>query len=615
MLRVALYLRYSSDLQDDATIETQREECTAKARRLDAEAVIVQEYVDTAQSGKVEARPEFQRMISDSKADPRPWDCLIVRKFDRFARDVTASRVYKTMLRRQGIKVISAREDVDTKTAHGRLLEVIIEAVAAFYSENLSMETKSGMTTNTKRGFRCGGTAPYGYKNVREPDPTTGKERTRLAIDEDEAPAVRWMFERYAAGDGLKKIVSSLTAKGFRPRKAAVWHQTTVKTILAYPTYAGTLLWRGSDGDVLQPGGCPAIVSQDLWDRAQRRRREIGVGKDVHPRQAASQHPLSGRIYCGVCGGPYIVRGKVFGKYRLCCANRRRHQCDNSNWPEEGAVVDAVREWAGRMLTAEEVEAAVREYLDTIQDDAAEKSKELCRIERAQADVTRRKGIMFRELEAGDIPRGMILERMKELDAEAARLAAQKVDVAEAIEKAQWMREVPLGSIEEILGLLRHRMATATPAELRPVFQAVGLRATVFHDRIEIEMAPDLVEGLGPKSIAEGSTCFITTIPIRGTIQIPRTGRKWFREKKNPRWNPGAGGKDSRVRKSATTGSRVIARLQHFGQEPEDRLGPVVADDGALEQVFHLRRAPSAHVSEDQDGSQGISGQHPRVAC
>lgn len=484
-MKIALYLRYSSDNQDDATIETQRAECTEKAVRLWPESQIVTEYVDTAQSGKVENRPEFQRMIADSKKTPRPWDVLMVRKYDRFARDVTVSRVYKTMLRRQGIKVISAREDIDTDSTTGRLLEVIIEAVAAFYSENLAMETRSGMITNTKKGFRCGGTAPYGYQNKRVIDQATGKERTVLVIQEEEAIVVQNLFDMMANGFGLKKAITELTARGFRPRKAKAWSQGALFQLLRYETYRGNLVWRSKSGTVISEGAAPRIIDEETWNKVQAR---LAANAKQTPRLSGSPHPLSGLIFCGVCGAPYIVRGITRGEFRLCCANRHRHLCENQNRPEESAIVDAIRnEILQNHLNRKTIESVLKEFAANQEITRKKTQVEAGVIRKRIAQVDQKISVMLDELAKGDIPRNLVVGKLEEFRQEKDRQQKALDEIPQIPEDCS---ELPIGDIEEIIALVKRELSSAGEPELKEVFHALQLRVEVHKDHLKILTSP-----------------------------------------------------------------------------------------------------------------------------
>jgi len=134
-MNVALYARVSSDKQDtDLSIMAQLKalrEYTAKNGYK-----VVKEFVDEAESGRTTARPAFREMVSLVRRQQRPFDAVLVWKYSRFARSREDSIVYKTMLRKNGVQVISITEPFED-TPTGRLLEAMIESLDEFYSANL----------------------------------------------------------------------------------------------------------------------------------------------------------------------------------------------------------------------------------------------------------------------------------------------------------------------------------------------------------------------------------------------------------------------------------------------------------------------------------------------
>jgi DNA invertase Pin-like site-specific DNA recombinase len=134
-MKAALYARVSSEKQDvdlsiTAQLKAMREYCTKNGYE------IVKEYVDEAESGKTTARPAFRDMIAAARRSPKPFDVILVWKYSRFARSREDSIVFKTMLRKKGIRVISISEPAED-TPTGKLMEAMIESLDEFYSENL----------------------------------------------------------------------------------------------------------------------------------------------------------------------------------------------------------------------------------------------------------------------------------------------------------------------------------------------------------------------------------------------------------------------------------------------------------------------------------------------
>ena len=139
---VALYARVSSDRQDvDLSVAAQ-----LRALREHADKngyVVVREFVDEAESGRVADRPQFQEMLDEAKKPQAPFREILVWKFSRFTRKREHAVAFKSMLRRRGIRVVSITEQADD-TAAGRLLEGIIETIDEFYSENLAQDVTRG---------------------------------------------------------------------------------------------------------------------------------------------------------------------------------------------------------------------------------------------------------------------------------------------------------------------------------------------------------------------------------------------------------------------------------------------------------------------------------------
>ena len=140
----ALYARVSSDRQDvDLSIAAQLRALRDHARKHDY--IVVREYVDEAESGRIADRPQFRRMIDEAAKINAPFREILVWKFSRFTRKREHAVAFKSMLRRKGIRVVSITEQAED-TATGRLLEGIIESVDEFYSENLIPMVQSKQT-------------------------------------------------------------------------------------------------------------------------------------------------------------------------------------------------------------------------------------------------------------------------------------------------------------------------------------------------------------------------------------------------------------------------------------------------------------------------------------
>jgi DNA invertase Pin-like site-specific DNA recombinase len=127
MKNAVVYARFSSHAQNEQSIEGQLRECLAFAER--SELKIVGEYIDRALTGTNDKRPEFLRMVEDSKR--KGFQFVIVYQLDRFARNRYDSATYKAKLKKNGVRVLSARENI-TDDASGILIEGVLESIDTY---------------------------------------------------------------------------------------------------------------------------------------------------------------------------------------------------------------------------------------------------------------------------------------------------------------------------------------------------------------------------------------------------------------------------------------------------------------------------------------------------
>lgn len=153
-----IYARYSSDNQREESIEGQLRECKVFAEKNGIQ--IVGTYIDRAFSARTDNRPDFQKMIKDSAS--KKFDVIIVWKLDRFARDRYDSAHYKALLRKNGVKVVSATEKI-SDGSEGILMEAVLEGMAEYYSAELSEKVVRGLTENALKCKFNGGCIPLGY--------------------------------------------------------------------------------------------------------------------------------------------------------------------------------------------------------------------------------------------------------------------------------------------------------------------------------------------------------------------------------------------------------------------------------------------------------------------
>lgn len=158
--RAVIYARFSSHTQTEQSIEGQLRECYDYAKRHDL--LIVGEYIDRALTGTTDKRPNFLQMIDDSKK--KTFDYVLVYQLDRFARNRYDSANYKAKLKKNGVRVLSAKVNI-TEDASGILIEGVLESMAEYYSAELSQKVRRGIRESLSKGYFIGGYIyGFGYK-------------------------------------------------------------------------------------------------------------------------------------------------------------------------------------------------------------------------------------------------------------------------------------------------------------------------------------------------------------------------------------------------------------------------------------------------------------------
>ena len=331
-MKAVIYARYSSDNQREESIEGQLRECTAYCKKNDI--TILRTYIDRAMSAKTDHRPDFQRMIRDSAKGL--FDVIIVWKLDRFARNRYDSAHYKAQLRKYGVKVLSATENI-SDGPEGIILESMLEGMAEYYSAELSEKVIRGHTENALKCKYNGGTPTFGY--------VIDKDKY-YQIDPHTAPVVLESYIRYDQGATMKEVMEYMAENGFTTIRGRKIDLNFIARMLKNRKYIGEYSYR----HIVTPGGIPAIVPQHLFDRVQQRLEQNRKAPARH--KAEDDYLLTTKLFCGTCGammvgesGTSASKGRKYHYYR--CVNTKKHKTCNAKHksvrkiPLENAVVNA----------------------------------------------------------------------------------------------------------------------------------------------------------------------------------------------------------------------------------------------------------------------------------
>ncbi len=247
-MNVVIYARYSSHSQTEQSIEGQLHTCYEYARNNGY--LVVGEYIDRAQSGTTDSRAEFQRMIADS--DKHTFEGVLVYQLDRFARNRYDSAINKAKLKKNGVRVISARENI-SDDASGILVEGVLESMAEYYSAELSQKIRRGMGINAEKCLSNGSNPGLGYRV---------DEERRFHIDPEGAAVVREIFEQYASGKTVTEIIQSLNARQIKTSQGKAFNKNSLHRLLRNRRYIGYYIYKG----VETPNRMPRILEDELFE-------------------------------------------------------------------------------------------------------------------------------------------------------------------------------------------------------------------------------------------------------------------------------------------------------------------------------------------------------------
>lgn len=381
-MKGVIYARYSSDNQREESIEGQLRECKEYAERNDI--TILGTYIDRALSAKTDNRPEFQHMIKESAKGL--FDVVLVWKLDRFARNRYDSARYKNLLKKNGVKVISARENI-SEGSEGIILEAMLEGYAEYYSAELSEKVIRGLTDNALKCKYNGGTVPMGYYI---------DEQQYYQIDPKTAPVVLEMFTKYSEGATMQELVNLLNSRGMRSIRGGKITLNIMNHLLKNRRYMGEYSYR----DVVKENGIPAIVPKELFERVQERLAKNKKAPARH--KAEDDYLLTTKLYCGKCGSFMVGESgtshtmKVHRYYR-CVNTKKKKLCDKKAVKKDW-IEDLVVNYTMKAIMNDEV---MERLIDTLMELQKKESTDLPLLKKQLAETEKGINNMLNAIQAG----------------------------------------------------------------------------------------------------------------------------------------------------------------------------------------------------------------------
>ena len=435
----ALYVRYSSANQTEQSIEGQTRVCTEFCQR---HGITISEiYADRATSASkdIEKRTEFLRMIKDS--EKHPWDAVIVYKLDRFARNRYDSANYKFRLKKNGVQLISATENI-SNDPEGIILESVLEGMAEFYSAELGQKINRGLRESAYKNQYIGGTVPLGYKIVDK----------KFVIDEEKAPYVREAFQRFIAGETVASICRSFNARGIRTVKNAKFGRSSFVKMFRNEKYIGNYQFHDYKSNCIPP-----IIDMETWEKAQ---MKLSDPKPSGTFKAKHIYLLSQKVICGKCGSK-MTAGKNSGndrkyeyRYYMCAGKKSlRVDCDMHNIKKE-VLEGIVLKDAYAMLTDQNIELLAETAIKENQHEL-ETNTNIPALKQQISVIKGSLDNLTKAIEVGAAPDALV-RRMVELEKEKKELEAElkkeEKDIPIIVDKyhiIHWLESLRAGDIND----------------------------------------------------------------------------------------------------------------------------------------------------------------------
>ncbi len=414
--RVVFYIRFSSWQQD---AENSKEgQLNALQDYADSNGKIcVGIYIDEAISGKRDDRKELNRLMRDGQSRDRPFDEVLIWKFDRFGRRASTIDRRATDLESLGIAVTAIRQPIDGKPAVVRFVRNLLGNISEYFSDNMGEDIARGRRTAAGHGVWTNSSVPFGL--MREYRMDRGRMRPFLVPDPKTAWIIVQLFGMYLDDTGTSKIAKTFRDEGVPNSSKKPWTPGLVRKRLKNIAYAGFVHYgkrsKFDDEEVLAPWAEMELISLEEYNRAQ----EIMAShtpKENHPREVASVHLLSGLVYCDK--GNYKMSPTGGERSYYNCSGRRAGICpccDTPNPRAEHLDAAVLKHVINRILIEENTERIIAIVAKSQTETTMEVEEELKNVSLEIENQKEYRNNLLRLVEKGDAVQGDISERLGEI--------------------------------------------------------------------------------------------------------------------------------------------------------------------------------------------------------
>jgi len=491
-LNVAIYARYSSDLQRPASIDDQVRRCREYVEERGGKVALELVFSDAAKSGASLVRNGFEQLMKLVRQRPRGVDAIVVEDMSRVTRDLAdASHLFRE-LRYLDVPLVGVADGVDTSGKEAKVTFTVKSLLSDMYLDELSDKTRRGLEGRALAGFSTGG-LPMGYRSVPQCNEHGRVVGHRIEIDAQTAPTIQRIFDEYLKGNSCAVIAQALTRDSVPPPRAKTrhrrkgWIASTVRAMLLNEAYIGVWtfkkrLWqkvpgtnerrsreRSADQIIRREYPERRIIDVPVWEAVRTRSaavraRYTGKRNPASAPGRVTNYPLSGLLHCGCCGAPMVITRGTSATYYKCGDYKKRRSCSNSRGVKEELartrIFAALQEKFSTPDALDYLRKRIAEYLGESNRDA---SRELAEKRASLARTEQRIAALIRFIADGDSSE-YVTTALRDLHGQA-RSEKAAIAALEARGAAPIALPTPAQVAERALGL--KRLFEGNPIEVR----------------------------------------------------------------------------------------------------------------------------------------------------
>lgn len=452
--RVFIYIRVSTREQAEEGYSIGEQEERLKKYCEAMEWQLVKVYIDPGYTGSNMDRPALKDMIK--QIEKGNADIVLVDKLDRLSRSqFDTLYLIRKVFTENNCAFVSRAEAFDTSSSFGRAMVGILSVFAELERERIKERMADGKEGRAKEGkYKGGGNVPIGFNY----EPETGK----LIENEYESMQVREVFELFNKRTPIYTIMTIMNDKGYRT-KYGEWKEITIRTMVANRVYLGEIKHK----DKWYEGLHDAIISQEVFDRAQKILKERSITNAKYKIGKKYRSPLAGMIWCAHCTAKYHWRTNgqnkdgTYRSYYICYSRSKGDKkmikdpnCKNKTYRDyklEEIIYNEIR----KLKTDQSYFAEIRKSVDS----TAKKRMIEKRIEQIESQVSKLMDLYT----LGSIDINVIKAKMNPLNDEKKSLEMELENINEEVS------QITKEEVLDLVGLFEEAVKENDPYKIHNI--------------------------------------------------------------------------------------------------------------------------------------------------